>query len=115
LAGFEPINCVGPECPEWNDYFQALAQALGLKPLRRWSRAEIVARQMLALPAKALGRLGISAPFGLAFAPFPGELALFGLKAEIAGDKASRVLVYAPQIALAEGLARSVQDTSPRP
>ncbi|MBB4198690.1 nucleoside-diphosphate-sugar epimerase [Rhodoblastus sphagnicola] len=107
LAAFEPLNCVGPECPRWNDYFQALARALDQEPLRRWSPVELVARQMLALPAKASGRLGVSAPLGLALAPLPGELALFGLDVEISGDKARRLLGYNPRLSLREGLEKS--------
>ncbi len=107
LASFEALNCVGPETPNWNDYFQKLAEALGEKPLREWSRGEIRMRQALALPAKILRRAGL--PFGeaVSLAPPPGELALFGRDARISGDKALEVLGFVPQITLAEGLRRS--------
>ena len=107
LAAVESINCVGPECPRWNEYFQALARALGQKPLRQWSRAEILARQFLAIPAKAANRLGMAVARRMALAPPPGELALFGLDVEISGDKARGLLGYTPNVSLVDGLARS--------
>jgi len=107
LAAVEPINCVGPESPRWNEYFQALTRALGQKPLRRWSRAEIIARQLLAAPAKVANRVGFPIAHRLALAPSSGELALFGLDMAISGEKARRLFGYAPTVGLADGLARS--------
>jgi nucleoside-diphosphate-sugar epimerase len=107
LAPFEAVNCVGPERPRWNEFFQALAFALGQRPLRHWSPAELFFRQALAVPAKAIRRLGLPVAAGLALAPPTGELALFGLDSRISDEKAHRLLKYEPNIGLANGLARS--------
>lgn len=107
LAPFEALNCVGPDSPRWNEFFQALASALGQKPLRQWSPAELFFRQALAAPAKVIGSLGLRFANSLALAPAAGELALFGLDVQIAGEKARRLLGYEPNIGLSHGLALS--------
>jgi len=107
LAAVEFMNCVGPQCPSWNEYFQALAQELGLAPLRRWSRLELLLRQIVAAPMRAANRLGLPIARGFALPPSRGELALFALHVEISGDKARRLLGYVPHIGLTDGLVSS--------
>lgn len=101
------LNLVGPETPDWNAYFAALAATTGHGPLRTMSGAEIGARRALALPAKAWRRLKLPGFEGLALAPAAGEFALFARKAHFSTEAADRLLGPA-RIGLSEGLARSV-------
>jgi nucleoside-diphosphate-sugar epimerase len=105
MPPFVALNAVGPESVAWNDYFLALAEALGQPPLRTWSPAEIAIRQALAIPAKIARRLGHDFFARAALAPGPGELALFSLRAEYSGAKAAQILGFSPAIRLREGLA----------
>ncbi len=105
------LNAVGPEKLRWNDYFQAIARAMGRAPLRTWSPLEIALRQRLALPAKLARRAGLNVLRKAALAPGPGELALFSLKADYSNAKAERLLGFAPSIGLDEGLARCGLET----
>jgi nucleoside-diphosphate-sugar epimerase len=114
LPPFAALNAVGPEILRWNDYFQALAKAMGCPPLRAWSPAEILLRQVVAIPAKLARRLGSNLFEAASLAPPPGEMALFSLKADYCGDKAARLLGFSPQISLPEGLARSGLDRQAR-
>jgi nucleoside-diphosphate-sugar epimerase len=114
LPPFVALNAVGPESPSWNEYFAALAGALATPPLRTWSPLETFLRPILSVPAKVARRFGLNAFKKAALAPSPGELALFGLKAEYSGDKATRLLGFSPRIGLAEGLSRSGLDQARR-
>jgi nucleoside-diphosphate-sugar epimerase len=107
LPRFVALNAVGPESVEWNDYFQALAGALGRPALRTWSPAELALRQALAVPAKILRRLGLDLLPQAALAPGAGELALFSLRAQYTGAKAAQVLGFSPAIRLREGISLS--------
>jgi nucleoside-diphosphate-sugar epimerase len=105
LPGFSALNAVGPESPLWNDYFAALAQAIGCGPLRTWSPAEIFVRQALAAPAKILRKLGLPLGATAALAPTPGEMDLFSLDATYSGA-AAELLGFSPAIGMEEGLRR---------
>lgn len=106
LPAFLALNAVGPESVRWNDYFQALARAMGRPPLRPWSPTEIALRRFLGLPAKLAKRVGLDIFRNSALAPGPGELALFSLKAEYSNAEAARLFGFSPSIGLSEGLSR---------
>ena len=105
VAGF---NLVGPDQPTWNDYFAALAHALGRPPLRTIGSAELAIRQGLSIPFKLAGRAGLPVPVAFAAAPLPGEMRLFGREANYRADRAVAMLGWQPRVHLAEGLERSL-------
>ena len=109
-TGLPPVmtaHVTGPECPNWNAYFSALAVALGVT-LTDLDPATIRSRQALAIPAKIWRKLGLPGGAGAALAPTPGEIALFGRKADYRMAAAPALFGYAPRIGLDEGLKRSL-------
>jgi nucleoside-diphosphate-sugar epimerase len=114
LPPFVALNAVGPESLEWNDYFQALAGALGLSPLEDRPELATGFRQALAALAKIARRLGLDIFPTAALAPGPGELALFSLRAKYSGENAARLLQFSPATRLREGLALCRLDQASR-
>jgi nucleoside-diphosphate-sugar epimerase len=102
------VHAVGPDVVSWNQYFNALAAAMGRPALADISPATLAMRQGLAIGAKVWRRLGLPGGESAALAPLPGEMALFGRKANYRTDTALRLFGTLPKIGLAEGLARSV-------
>ena len=116
-AGFSALalNLTGPERPTWNLFFRRLAEAAGLPAPRPIGPASFAARRALALPAKALARLGLPSPPRLAGFPSAGERGLFARKAEYPAGRAAARLGWRPDTPLAQGLARSFGGEPVRP
>ncbi|MGB0696981.1 MAG: NAD-dependent epimerase/dehydratase family protein [Rhodospirillaceae bacterium] len=96
----------------WNDWFAAVAQALGLKTPETVSPGALKARTYASLPLKALRKLApeLAKPFApwIEAAPARSELTLFALKADYCADKASQELGWTAQISLQDGIADAV-------
>ncbi|MCJ2013386.1 NAD-dependent epimerase/dehydratase family protein [Methylobacterium sp. J-076] len=98
-------NLVGPDTPTWNAYFAALAGRAGLPAPRRLPPGRLALLRVLAVPAKAMGRLHLPAPRSLRLVPASGELRLFARAARYDTARARTDFGFRPAIRLAEGLA----------
>lgn len=102
------LNAVGAETPCWNDYFAALAAALGAPDLPALDAATLARRAPVALAAKVWRRIGLPGFEKQALIPAAGELALFAREAQYDTSAARALLGFTPTVSLDEGLRRSL-------
>jgi nucleoside-diphosphate-sugar epimerase len=106
--GLLAANLVGPETPTWNAYFARLAEQAGLYPPRSLGPGRLALLRALAVPAKAMGRVGLPAPAALRLVPAPGELRLFARAARYETARARTDLGFRATMPLSAGLATSL-------
>lgn len=125
------FNVNGPDRVTWQDYFDALARAIGCEPLPSRSPAGSKVFAAAAAPVRAMvkatyvafqdpilrlykrsalaRRFMKSVERGIRSAPSRAEFQLYGRKVHFPNHKAREVLRYEPQIDMARGVALSAE------